>query len=50
MERPKEGCTDKEYSKWYWSDFTAQCKSCKNKCKQSHVIIQVICNKFDKVN
>jgi len=49
MEKPKEGCSDKEYSKWFWSDFADLCKKCKNKCKQSHRCIQVICNKFDRI-
>lgn len=41
--------SDKEYSKWYWSNFSELCKKCKNKCKQSHIIIQVVCPKFNKV-
>lgn len=49
MERPNlENCSEKEASEWYWSDFNETCKKCKNKCKQSHVVIQVICPKFEE--
>jgi len=48
MERPKEGCTDKEFSKWLWSDYSEHCKKCKNKCKQSHIAKQIVCPRFEK--
>jgi len=47
MERPDlETCSEKIASKWYWKDFNEKCKQCKNKCKQSHVAIQVICPNY----
>ena len=51
MERPDlENCSDEQASKWYWSKFHDTCMKCKKKCKQSHVVIQVICNNFEGVN
>jgi hypothetical protein len=48
MQKPNiETCSEKEYKNWYWSDYNDQCKKCKKSCKQSHVPIQVICNKFE---
>ena len=50
MEKPNiETCTDKEYSKWIWSDYHEQCKKCKQSCKQSHIIKQVSCSKFNRI-
>lgn len=44
MEKPNmENCTDKEWNKWFWSDFNELCKKCINKCKQSHVVELINC-------
>lgn len=46
MEKPDiDKCTDKQYSKWYWSAFNDICQKCKNSCKQSHVV-KVICKNY----
>ena len=49
MERPEEGCTDKQFSKWFWSDFNETCKLCKNTCKQSHVVRLTACPNSVKI-
>jgi hypothetical protein len=28
-------CTDKQWTKWWWQDYSELCKSCVNNCKQS---------------
>jgi hypothetical protein len=48
MEIEKE-LSDKEANKLYWESFHETCKQCKNKCKQSSKVLQVICPKFDKM-
>jgi len=49
MERDITTMTDKEYNKYYWSDYYDLCKKCKERCKQSHVVKQVVCKKYNKI-
>ena len=41
--------SDKEAHKLYWQELNEKCLKCKNKCKQSSKVIQIICPKFDKI-
>lgn len=41
-------CTDKQFDKWYWNIYHDVCNKCSNTCKQSSIVIQVVCNKFRK--
>lgn len=40
--------SDKEANKIYWSEINEKCLQCKNKCKQSSIVLQIVCPKFDK--
>ena len=42
--------SDREANKIYWTEYNEKCKQCKNKCKQSSKVIQIICPKFDKIS
>jgi len=41
-----EEMSPKQYEKWYWSDYTEKCKSCMNKCKQSHIVELLRCEQY----
>lgn len=44
MDKPDmSNCSDKEFEKWYWSDYNKVCLKCENKCKQSHIVSLVSC-------
>ena len=48
IEKPDmNNCSEKMYEKWFWEEYNAVCKTCLNKCKQSH-IITLSCSKFNK--
>ena len=41
--------TEKQAEKQYWSDYYELCKKCKNTCKQSSKVIQVLCSNFESI-
>jgi ABC-type Zn uptake system ZnuABC Zn-binding protein ZnuA len=41
--------TVKQLNAYMWSDYFPLCKSCKKKCKQSHIAKDVYCKQFEKV-
>jgi hypothetical protein len=43
-----DNCTEKQWYKWYWSDFNEYCKQCQKKCKQSHVV-KLSCPDYKKI-
>lgn len=48
IEKPDmTNCTDKQFNSWFWGEYNQMCKSCLNKCKQSHVV-SLSCSKYLK--
>jgi hypothetical protein len=38
----------KEFEKMWWSEYFEQCKRCIHTCKQSHMILELNCKKFEE--
>jgi hypothetical protein len=48
MEEKSDRQIAKEWEKKWWSDYFEQCKRCVHTCKQSHMILELNCKKFEE--
>ena len=35
-----------KFESTYWKDYYSTCTSCKNKCKQSHTLLELYCPQY----